>query len=431
MPTLLTRAWSVLRAGLAWRLVPVCLAVELYAVFTRGTPWLGEWNWTTDWINGATVLTMPLVGACAAYDASSMLRRESRALVISSPRGLLGFTWPTWSTFLALAPVHAVGLLVGFALNLRADAGGSPSLASVPIAFTALAAAAAIGHGVGLALPQVVAAPVAGVVLLALNVVGAGNLVPQFMRIGGATGTLAGLTWDPRVLILDLLIHLALVVGLTWGLAQLLWPRTGRAPRATTLGGCVLAALISLLALQWNTWPRLRPATESLALVCHQARVEVCLAETTSRKLSSLSAALDEQVAVLEAARVAVPRRFEQVASATPRLQPGTAPLFIESDVLNSTRTSAEEAAAHLTQPAFCPQLVGDRPPPPTYFEVRRLLELWLLASLGELTSASVADPALQQWLVGTPTRQADWVATTYAQLTACRLADVSLPTLR
>ena len=124
---------------------------------------------------------------------------ETRALVVSAPRGLLGFTWPAWSGWVLFSAVHLLGLVGGFAMNLSLGAGSAPSLISVPLAFSALAAAAATGQAIGVACHHVVAAPLAGALLFAVNFIGAGNVVPQVMRIGGATGSLVGLTWDaPR-----------------------------------------------------------------------------------------------------------------------------------------------------------------------------------------------------------------------------------------
>ena len=222
---------AVLRASTAWRLLPAAVAAELFAIFNRGWPWLGEWNWTTDWVNGATILTMPLLAACAAHDAAAMSGAETRALVVSAPRGLLGFTWPAWSGWVLFSAVHVLGLVGGLAVNLYLGAGSAPSLISVPLAFSALAAAAATGQAIGVACHHVVAAPLAGVLMLAVNLIGAGNVVPQVMRIGGATGSLVGLTWDGHVLVLDLAIHAGLVIALTVGLAGAVWPRVdGRPP---------------------------------------------------------------------------------------------------------------------------------------------------------------------------------------------------------
>ena len=251
---------AVLRASTAWRLLPVAMAAEFFAIFSRGRPWVGEWNWTTDWVNGATILTMPLLAACAAHDAAALSRPETRALVVSAPRGLLGFTWPTWSSWVLFSAVHLMGLACGFALNIHVGAGSSPSLISVPLAFTALAAAGAIGQAIGLACPNSVAAPLAGVSLLAVNFIGAGNVVPQFMRVGGATGSLVGLTWETRVLVLGLAIHLGLLLGLTAGLARVVWPRVDRRPRYLPLTVGLGTAGVALLVLQWNTWSRLEPS---------------------------------------------------------------------------------------------------------------------------------------------------------------------------
>ena len=90
------------------------------------------------------------------------------------------------------------------------------------------------------------------------------------------------------------------------------------------------------------------------------------MAEPTSRKLTSLVAALDDQVAILRDASATPPPAFRQVVPGQAALPPSIAPLFIESERLNATTTSAQEAAGYLTTPAMCPQLTADKPPPPT-----------------------------------------------------------------
>ena len=419
---------AVLRASTAWRLLPAALAAELFAILNRGWPWLGEWNWTTDWVNGATILTMPLLAACAAQDASAMSGPETRALVVSAPRGLLGFTWPAWSGWVLFSAVHLLGLVGGFAMNLSLGAGSAPSLISVPLAFSALAAAAATGQAIGVACHHVVAAPLAGALLFAVNFIGAGNVVPQVMRIGGATGSLVGLTWDGHVIVLDLAIHAGLVIALTVGLAGVVWPRVDGRPRhlLTWVAGGGVAA--SLLLLQSNTWSRLEPSAHPVELTCRDGLAEVCMAEATSRKLTSLVAALDDQVAILREASATAPPVFRQVVPGQPALPPSVAPLFIESERLNATTTSAQEAAGYLTTPAMCPQLTADKPPLPTYFAARALLHDWLLVSQGELSLADIADLGARRWLGLASSEHATWIRDTYEKLTTCELDDLSLP---
>ena len=142
------------------------------------------------------------------------------------------------------------------------------------------------------------------------------------------------------------------------------------------------------------------------------------MAEPTSRKLTSLVAALDDQVAILMGASATAPPVFRQVVPGQAALPSSIAPLFIESERLNATTTSAQEAAGYLTTPAMCPQLTA----------ARALLHDWLLVSQGELSLADIADPAVRRWLgLGSP-ESATWIRDTYRKLTACELDDLSLP---
>ena len=137
---------------------------------------------------------------------------------------------------------------------------------------------------------------------------------------------------------------------------------------------------------------------------------------------------MDDQLAILQAASAVVPSAFRQVVPAQPALPPGTAPLFIESDALNASSTSADEAAAYVVTPTMCPQLTADKPPTPAYFSARHLLYTWLLVTQGGLSLPNVADPAARAWLRLDVSEQAAWVSDTYERLTACALDEVTVP---
>jgi hypothetical protein len=152
------------------------------------------------------------------------------------------------------------------------------------------------------------------------------------------------------------------------------------------------------------------------------------MAEATSRKIGSLSDAIHRELTVLKSASVVVPHEFRQVAPGQGRLEPGTAPLFIDSEALNATRTTAREAAAYVTTPAMCSELTAEEPPPVTYFAARQLLFTWLLVAQGELSPTSIRDPDTQRWLRLPPSAQDGWIRNTYQKMTACDLDGISIP---
>ena len=80
--------------------------------------------------------------------------------------------------------------------------------ASAPEAFVS-------GYSLALTISAVVMVVGALVAIVTLRERGAGNVVPQYMRVGGTTGSLVGLTWDARVLLLFAAVHLGLALGLT------------------------------------------------------------------------------------------------------------------------------------------------------------------------------------------------------------------------
>ena len=189
------------RTSMAWRLLPLLVVAEVFACLSRGAPWLGEWAWTIDSINGAIIVMGPLLGGLSALDASQVFRRGETPWVASLPRGwLMPFTLIA-SNWLVGVGIHISALIAGSAANLYVGAEGPVSLQSVPTALLVLAACAAIGVLSGALLPNPVTAPLCAAVLFGVTVVGADASSPlRVFRPGGSTGTLVGLTWDAAFL---------------------------------------------------------------------------------------------------------------------------------------------------------------------------------------------------------------------------------------
>ena len=150
------------------------------------------------------------------------------------------------------------------------------------------------------------------------------------------------------------------------GLAGAIWPRSTVGP-GTSCVGAGGGAVASLLVLQSNSWSRLEPSAHPIELTCRHGRRQglhgrgdLPQADVPRRRPRTT------RWPILEDASADRTAGFRQVVPGQAgHCRPGMAPLFIESERLNATTTSAEEAAGYLTKPAMCPQLTADKPPPP------------------------------------------------------------------
>ncbi|MCL8253294.1 hypothetical protein AERO_18085 [Aeromicrobium fastidiosum] len=416
---------TLVRRSAAFTAVPVLVVAELYAIFSRGTPWWGEWNWSVDWANGATILLGPLVAGCGAFDVSTWRGSRVRGLLRSVPRGALSSVLLTAANAAVGCAVQLGGLAIVLVMNLLVGAGGLPDLRTVPLALLVLLASASVGAGVGLALPALFAAPSSVVVVFAGTYLASGGTVPPYLRVGGSTGSLLGLTWNP-VLALVVAAGLVLTVVAVAGALVLsdspVRPRVARLVLA--LGSAGFAATYVVLSV--GPSDRLQRTSAVISYECRGERPRVCLAEQTSRRLEPLAQALHEAARPLRQVGVPLVDRYRQVVPgrALPR---DAGPLFIESEALNRS-PSPVPVAAYLTTPAGCPQYTGSTPPPQALFDAQRLLQQWILLRTGaEPLAAFAAEPG-HAWLSRTTAAQADWIRRTYGQLLSCDLDAVALP---
>jgi hypothetical protein len=416
---------TLVRRSAALAAVPVLMIAELYAIFYRGTPWWGEWNWSVDWANGATILLGPLVAGCAAFDVSTWRGSRVRALLRSVPRGSLSSALLALSNAAVGCVVQLAGLVIVLAMNLVVGAGGLPDLRTVPLALLMLLASAFVGAGIGLVLPALFAAPTSVVVVFAGTYLASSGAVPPYLRVGGSTGSLLGLTWNP-VLALLVAAGLALAV-LAVGGALILsdGPVAPRAVRVVAALGAVGFAA-TYVVLTNGPDDRLERTSGSISYECRGERPRVCMADQTSRQLEPLTQAMRVAAEPLRRVGAQPAEHYQQIVPGRPAPR-DAGPLFIESDALNRT-PSAAAVAAYLTVPASCPQYTGTTPPPQAVFDAQRLLQQWILLRTGaEPLAAFAAEPG-HGWLSQSFDAQSDWIRRTYAQLRSCDLDAVALP---
>lgn len=416
----------LLRTCTSGRVIVLLAVVTAVAVLHRDPLWLGEWNWTTDWFNGATILTGPLVAGCAAYDSGAFLSRRhsgairslkrggSLALVIVLTNGVIGCC------------VQLLALMIGFGLNVAVGAGGTPGLRAIPLAMVLFFACAAFGVLAGHLLGNPIGSPVAAVTLFVFTLLGAkgGNPFIAF-RPGGVTGSLVGLTWNPEFLLLTLATLLTLTACCVGAVAYLTSPIRGTR-RTVLLVSATIALILSGGVMSASTADRFTTDASAVEYTCAGESPQVCLDTRTSRSLSSLAATMGELARVLTDAGADVPDNFSQVVPGH-SLPTSSAPLDVSEDI-NAPGVPVATAANYLTVPEACPQLTAESAPPEAYFVARVLLVEWLLLRTGRLSDDRVEVSPAPRWLRSTAPQQAPWVAETYDLLRTCRLDSITVP---
>jgi hypothetical protein len=416
------------RRSSAFRILPIILVAEFYAIFYRGMPWAGEWDWTVDWINGATILTGPLVAGCAAYDTYLWRPASAQNVARSTPRGEWQPALICWANASVGVAVHVSGLITGVVINLWVDTGATVHLQSIPVALLAIIACASIGIILGYAVRNPVAAPIAVIATFGLAYLASSGTVPTYFRVGGVTGSMVGLTWDWSVLVL-----LGLGLGAMSGIALSairLHNSPLRGVRVGTTAFAIAAAIAlvaSILGLGQHGDERLTSQQGPTSFSCAGDTPRVCLASQTQRQLKWLAARMDSSAQVLTAAGASVPRTFRQFVRPSD-LQPADGVLFRESTTMNRSRGTAQEVAYYLTTPRDCPELYGDKPPVDSYFFAQHLLETWILLRHGDISLDDVRGNEQYEWLSRPSAEQSKWVAETYTALASCSFTDLKPP---
>jgi hypothetical protein len=422
------RGWLLLvRRGGGLLAAPGLVLLALVAMNSRGRPWVGEWAWTVDWLNGTTILLGPLTAAVVAFDVQRWSGPTWRALARQTrrPAGLAlhaaagAWVWATVAWLLAM--------VTALLLSLAAGARGHVPLLPMVMGPLALAAFASLGAGIGFILPRPAAAPVAGVGTFALTYLAAAGVLPGVLRVGGATASLVGLRWDDRVWFVQTvaLVTICLVVALLTRRAA--GPASGiRQLSATVAASALLLAAVANLAVSGDQ--RLVIRAGPVALACAGAAPVVCMARDTSVALKALERAMHEQARVLEAAGVELPARYVQEIPGHPP-SPNAGLIVMSVDQVNSKSVDLQSVPGYLTLPTPCAEYFAPTPPE-LALQARQVLADWITSShsgTGQPRPAQDQDPE-NQWLRSDPQVQRTWVRTTFVQLRSCDLGAVRLP---
>jgi hypothetical protein len=258
--------------------------------------------------------------------------------------------------------------------------------------------------------------------VVALFGVGSLSTMPNFLRLGGVTGTLAGLTWDWQVL----LAQLAVLLFGTLLLVALAMPppdrRTSPSVAATGLGA--VGAVVAWSVLNATGDERFVASAER-ADACAGSAPVVCLPPSHMRALAGAARAMHEMSRPLVEARARLPRVWAR--SMPYQQHPRDVGVFyggIGPDI------SPEDAVDSLLTPAPCRQYrTGEGLRRRGLFEAKGALSAWILIRSGHGSSPNVyRTPRLNRWLETPLEDQQAWVRTTYQQLRSCDLGAVQPP---
>lgn len=407
---------------------PVLVAVQVFYVVQRGDPWRGEWAWSLDWAAGATVLTGPLVAACAGFEVLRWRDRSTATLLRSTRRGHLSAWLGALSVLVVAAVVQAVATAA--VLVVTAAAGAEPETSGVLtllLPFAVLATAALLGATLAVLWPSLLAVPTAAAVIFAVTAFPSDLLLPDVMTVGGSTGSLVGLTWDVR----QQLGALAVLLATCAVLAMIVRVHDAAGSSVATHGVLVGSTLLLVVAAAVHAAgpdDRLTASERPIDHTCAPAGPStVCLAAQTSRQLPWLARQVARQSAALTDIGIEPPRRYEQLVPYHP-LSAGAAPIDLGPDTINARVGDRERVADLLADPAFCPADTAEVPPPSEVFAARAAISAWIAVRSGIVDADDLGGEIFGAWLRRPVDQQRDWIATTYDQLRRCRYDDVRLP---
>lgn len=403
----------LVRSSRVWGHAALASAICAFMLVSRGSPWRGEWLWTLDWVAGVSILLGPVLAGVTAYEVATfrafdlgLARPSARRRVLATLVPVLGPLAATVGPF-----VVAITIAVGLSWSLHPTDGFTPIL---PIlALLCLMVFAAAGALLGQRLPPTPAALVAWAVGLMANTVLAGAGVPALLRVGGISGSLAGLTLDASAAAERAVFYSSLT-----GLAVMLSvPFAGGRLRLLVAGGLGVVALASGLVLASDGY-LYRPDPEADVRCDVAGGATVCMLEGNTGQLPQWTRGLATMRARLDLPWLP-PRDYRQ-------LRPGALPtqgvgvLAVNTDRVNVDPPALADLALSLARPSDCPQFAGDTPPTQALTAQHYLAE-WFRAQ--EHHAGPGSDPEVTDWIRRTGRAdQERWAQAAYEALAGCDL---------
>lgn len=417
-------AGALLGAGrIMWRsptryVTPLFIGFEVVALLSRGQQWRGEWAWTIDWIGGILVLLGPVVAGVAAWrtvaarklwadlgdlaGAGRAARAEVAAVVL-------------WA-----ALCHLGGLAVAIGITASAGASGFPSLWPVVPQIVAIAGYAGLGLLMGSLVPNGLIGPLTTVTLLLTVTQFSSTRLPSlWVYVGGATSSLSGLHYNPRVALAQTAFSLGLG-GLGYFIRR---PFVGRLQLG--IGGLAVSVVALVIAATWlaSDPDQYLVSTKQVDRTCVGARPRVCMVPASSTAGEAVQRALGALTAAARAEGVPnLPQTFEQQVGGVRAT--GTArEFFLNPGAVSGGRMDPAQAAHYFVFDRRC--LATDDAPPAQ--AVARLVTVseYLALKARLISPSEISDPALVAALRAPERRRRSWVVRSLGASFRCRFDQV------
>lgn len=399
-----------IHAGRFDLLFPSYLLLSVLALWVGGAHWLGEWQWTIDNINGVTVLLGPYAAAAAAWmvwqtETNSVLYASaSRGWMVPIRAGIR--VWLSAAVAWALAGASGI-------IGTGSVVHGGPfpwwALMAGPVV---LVTCIAIGVAAAHQWPSRIVAILVAPALFVVGGLGANGVIPDLLRQGPGTASLAGLQWDAVNFLFEML---ALLLIATVGVLVASRRRDAISVRDIALPVSAAVAFVIVSVLSHVVSPQRFVASSEQPTLCSATVPVVCVAASNARALASLSRVFSEFTPAVYKLGFAMPASFREV---LPNHAGGAAwgDLNLGAQA-NDPNASAQEVVTALVTPGDCLAYydpVG-APSSVVYQAQNMLAEMVTRVSAGNLSD--LAHP----WLIA-------WARATYLDLRQCRLNAIKLP---
>lgn len=385
-------------------LFPSYLLLAAVALWSHGAPWLGEWQWTFDNINGATVLLGPYAAAAAAWRVSQV---EANSVLFSSTQR--GWAVPASQGIGVLKSAIAAWTLTGISAvvgTLLVVHGGPTPIWVLLAGPMVLATCIGVGVAAGHLWPNRIAAILVAPALFIFGGLGARGAVPNLLRQGPGTATLAGLRWDPANFLLEMA-----TLGLVVLTCALLSARNRHASGHLSLVLVMASALGTvgvMVATHHFSEHRFVTSDEEPTLCARQTPI-VCVAPSNARALSSLAATFREFLPAAEKLGLDLPPSFREI---LPNHSGGSDYGMIQLGAdANASTASVNEVVQAIVTPGDCVAYYNPTAPPPdAVYQAQTLIGSLLI----KIHSGDTSDLGNARMLA--------WVRDTYSQLRSCQL---------
>ena len=359
--------------------VLILIGLETANLLQLGSPWRGEFLWTTEWLAIALFIAGPLVAGLAAVDSSRIAREGALPIAATVRRSRGPFVFAAAAIALPASLVHLMVWIIALTVGRAVVSETVVSVMALLIQVLAIWWYAFLGSVVGRHLSPV-AAGVTGT-LVALGAFysfssGSGFL---FLSVGGATVSRLGITLSWAYLLLQVAVlgvTLALLLAIPTRAFQRRWEIDTSVVIAVALFVLVIAGTRILGPAERELLSSPRPPSD-----CYFIEPTVCIhgehrrvADSTVQEIDVLS-----QAAIAAGYESLVPAVVHEMTWSYRPSSSEVQGLQISSSVLAGGRWDQLFLANTLLTPAHCTQIFGVTAPGESYFTSLEALTLtWI-----------------------------------------------------